>query len=386
MSLLRTRRPGTTPNAPDAPPRGASELVRLPDELLLNAGRSGVGSGDPATVRALLEAGQYSRTLGPAVVVYRITAGAHQQTGIVVEASLRDYREGRIRRHEATQPGRERELDISTADAGFEQLPVTLTHPGRAELNSLLESVTTAEPDLSVSTTDGREHSVWFRRDHELLNAVRSELGQLHRLYIADGHHRMAAAERYSSRRSHPASAFTLAALFPSEELRILGYHRCLRRPSAYSTSELLAAVREQDGVRDLRPHDDAASPEIPGTQPGRVVMRMDGEWYQLDLHAPERHTGVRDSLDASVLDEAVLEPLARVLGLDPGGDITPVPSGTDGSLVRWCDSGAVLGFVPHPPTVEQVMAVSDAGLVMPAKSTWFDPKATPGMFVREIR
>lgn len=375
MSLLQAR-PDLA--AGEYPSRGRSDLVRVPRALLLNQSGDWDAATDPATARRLIDEGRYSRLPVPAVVVYRIQSGEHSQTGIVLEASMRDYREGRIRKHEATNPKRERELDVSTADAGFEQLPVALTHPGRGGLAALLDDVTAGEPELDVGSTADRRHTVWIGERTDLVRAVQDEVGQLDTLYIADGHHRMAAAERYSSRRSRPGSAFTLAALFPCEQMRVLGYTRRLGRPTGYATHEVLAAMASQPGV--VRVEQARAGTR---TGPGEVAVYLDGDWYRMVLAEPDGTASARDSLDAVVLDEQVLTPLAGELELTSG--VVPVPAGSAEGLVDACVAHDAMGFMPHPPSVKSIMAVSDAGEVMPPKSTWFDPKASAGLFAREL-
>lgn len=375
MSLLQAR-PDVA--ADEFPSRGCHDLVRIPRNLLLNQTGDGDSATDPGTASKLLDGGGYRRLPVPAVVVYRIQSGEHSQTGIVLEASMRDYREERIRKHEATSPERERQLDISTADAGFEQLPVTLTHPGRGRLAALLADITAGDPQLDVGSTADRRHTVWVSERADLVRAVQDELSQLDTLYIADGHHRMAAAERYSSRRSRPGSAFTLAVLFPFEQMRVLGYTRRLGRPAGFSTEELLAAMASLPGVVRVE-----QAPAGTRTGPGEVAVYLDGDWYRMVLAEPDGTAGARDSLDAVVLDEQVLAPLTDEWGLTSG--LVPVPSGSAEGLVDACAEHDAIGFMPHPPSVESVMAVSDAGEVMPPKSTWFAPKASAGLFVREL-
>lgn len=367
--------------AQEIPGRGGNDMVRPPRALLLEQQHADECVLDTGLARKLLEEGGYRRLPVPSVVVYRIEAGGHQQTGIVVEASVQDYREGRIRKHEATQPERERLLDMSTADAGFEQLPVTLTHTGRDGLHAMLQEVTSGTPRLRMGSAGESTHTVWVADDPDLQRAVRGELGGIDRLYIADGHHRIAAAERYASRRARPASAFTLAVLFPREQMRVLGYHRCLHRPAGYSTAELLAAVAAQPAADSVEPYAAEARPAA-----GEVAMYLDGQWFRITLTAPGVHADARASLDAVALDERVLAPLARSVGLDPDDAVTPVPGSSPREFTRWCELHGSIGFVPCPPSVDGIMAVSDADQVMPPKSTWFDPKAGAGIFLRELQ
>ncbi|TCP57111.1 uncharacterized protein (DUF1015 family) [Tamaricihabitans halophyticus] len=331
----------------------------------------------PERVRQLCADGAYTSVPVPSVVVYRVGSGAHWQTGVIAEVSIEDYRAGRIRRHESTQPERERRLDEYTEAAGIEQVPVTLTHPTRATLRGLLAEVASSQPDVHV-VAGGLAHSVWTRHDAGLADAVQRELDEIDALYIADGHHRMAAAERYASRRATPG--YTMAALFPSEEMRILGYHRCVTRPAGMSTPDILAALAALPGTARIE-ECVAAAPA-----PGAVAVYLDGRWYRLWLRPPRESATPRDELDVVVLDEGILAPLFGVTGADTHGALTLLPGGGDSAEAgRWCAAHDAIGFLLHAPSIEQVMAVSDAGMVMPAKSTWFDPKVAAGLFVREL-
>ena len=305
----------------------------------------------------------------PSVVVYRVETGEHHQTGVLVEVAVDDYRRGLIRRHEATRPEQEREIARLTEGSGVERAPVTLTHPARPGLTAVVDGTTARPPDLRVCR-DGLVHSVWTRRDPDALHAVFAELGRLEALYIADGHHRMAAAERRSV---SGGSAFTLAALFPSEQMRVLGYHRGLPRP-ALPASEILEALAEQPAVAGI---EHWASPPRP--EPGVVAVVLDGAWYRMRLRRLHAPADVRASLDVVQLDEGVLPRLSPEPPTALSGGCAPA------EVARRCEREGAIGFLLHPPTVDQITAVADAGQVLPAKSTWFDPKTSAGVFLREI-
>lgn len=360
--------------------------ARPPRILLASQGHVEAEHGptDPLRERQILHAGGCTRVPTPAIVVYQLVTGDHQQTGVVVEVALADYRDGRIRRHEGTQPERERELHEFTEIAGIEQMPVILTHADRVRLRAILAGITSSEPAVHRDTADGTTHTVWVQHDADLTDALHQEIGHIDTLYIADGHHRMAAAERYASRRSHlggeHASAFTLAALFPTNEMRILGYHRCLPLPAGISPHDVLQRLAALSVIARI---ENCASPaEMPQPAPGILLVRLESRWYRLWLRPPEQD--VRTSLDVVVLDDEVLPPILDLI--DPGRrtGLTAVPKGNTGN-VCWCAARESLCFLPQPPSIEQVMAVSDAGLVMPPKSTWFAPKASAALFIREL-
>lgn len=341
----------------------------------MSAGRAGAALKSATGITArpprvlVADGGQLQLLPVPSVVVYRVETGEHRQTGVLVEVAVDDYRRGLIRRHEATRPEQEREIARLTEVSGVERAPVTLAHPARPGLAAVVEETTARAPDLRVRW-DGLTHTVWTCQDPGALRSVSTELARLESLYIADGHHRMAAAER---RAGSGGSAFTLAALFPSDQMRVLGYHRCLPRPNL-STSDILTALVEQPAVAGIEHHQQPPRPE-----PGVVAMVLDGAWYRIQLRTLHESADVRASLDVVQLDETVLPRISPDPPTAMSGGCAP------DEVARRCDRSGSIGFLLHPPTVDQITAVADAGQVLPAKSTWFDPKTSAGLFLREI-
>ncbi|MCI2421772.1 DUF1015 family protein [Saccharopolyspora sp. K220] len=305
----------------------------------------------------------------PAVVVYRVEIGRHRQTGVVVEVSINDYRTGRIRRHEDTQPARVRQIDELTEATGVEQMPVMLVH--RGHLHARLGEITAARPEVHV-TSKGVAHSVWIRREADLMHALNEEISRISTLYIADGHHRMLAAERYAARRRHLGddhpSAFTLAALFPSDEMRILGYHRCFALSKGSSAQDVLDRLAAQSVTARI---EESAAPE---TERGVVAVGLGGRWYRLSLRS-------RPGPDAFAIDEELLPKLHDLTD----HQVPTAPNRHHAMETCWCETENAIRLIPHPPTIEDVLATSDAGLLMPPKSTWFDPKPNPDLFRRSL-
>ncbi|GAB2738230.1 DUF1015 domain-containing protein [Salinifilum aidingensis] len=353
----------------EAPTAGVT--ARLPRSLVLDH-RWDANPGDAARIRESFDSGRYPRLPEPAVVVYRIAEGEHEQTGVVVEVSVDDYRAGRVRRHEATQLERERLLDEFTELSGIEQMPVTLAHSPDEALRSVTERITSTEPEVDLAAGDGTRHTVWVQRDPGLARAVELGVSGVDALYIADGHHRMAAAEHYAARRHHLGSdhpaAFTLAALFPADEMRVFGYHRCLPVPggAAAGVFEKLVSLPVIARWEDC---------SVTTPEPGVVVVRFADECYRMVLRPSGANGHVRASLDVVTLDEEVLPELG----------ITPISCGNGAPENCRHPADEAVRFVAHPPSIEQIMAVSDAGLVMPPKSTWFAPKPAPGLFLRDL-
>ncbi|MPY80318.1 MAG: DUF1015 family protein [Actinophytocola sp.] len=367
-------RPAVTrsPRVLIANPRQAARLAELDAKLVggpLEAARM-----DVARLRQLARQGAFTRPPEGAVVVYRLAAGTHEQTGVLADVSVQDYRDGRVRRHEATQPDRVRRLAELLAATRCELVPLTLAHQPRPRLRALLSGIAKRTPDVDL-VTDVTQ-SVWIEPPGPLADDIRAEISDVDTLYIADGHHRMAAADRYASR--HPdASGVVLGALFPTDQIRLLGYHRCLPRPGGMSTSDILDVLACQPATESFQ---ECTSADV-ASEPGTVAVWLDGRWYRLRLRVP-RSSDPCASLDVTVLEEGVLGPLADATGTR----LLPLPGTRDAHAVaRWCADHEAIGFLLHPPAVADVLAVADAGKVMPPKSTWFDPKARAGPFLRDL-
>jgi uncharacterized protein (DUF1015 family) len=346
---------------------------------------------DAAQLRQAVRGDEGTVEVGDGPVVYRLQAGGHQQTGVVMEVSLADYRRGRVRRHEATRPQRQQRLARSRAASGLELVPVTLLHRPRPRLHDLLRQATARPPQARVDSGDGVTESVWVPPTGALTRAVLSELDAVDVLYIADGHHRMAAAAEHAAERhrggaetaSDPSdpSDYVLCALFPADQTRVFGYHRRLPRPPGVAAADLVEALAAQPATQRVAPCEDGE----PQPGPGVVAMWLDGRWYDVVL-SPREATPAHAALDVVALEEGVLAPALQALGVPPEQGVAAL-AGADGpgTVADWCADHDAVGFVLHPPTVEEIMAVSDAGQVMPPKSTWFDPKARPGLFLREL-
>lgn len=298
--------------------------------------------------------------------IYRIVMGSHRQTGLFTLVSTADYDEGRIVRHELTRPDKEddRTRHILTQDAFAE--PVLLIAPRIAGFAEALRAEESNEPLIDITTDDGVRHTIW--RSVSALPA--KMLAQADRMYVADGHHRCKAASRAAAERGLSDVGFP-AVIFPQEQLRILPYNRVLTSVSDAQWADFL-----------LNHPPVAEGSATPGSR-GRISVFRCGRWTTHELPAPVSDRA-DDKLDASRLQNGVLAPLFGIE--DPRTD-TRIGfiggiRGTD-ELVRLVDSGrADLGISMHPTSIVELIAVSDAGLLMPPKSTWFEPKLRSGLLV----
>lgn len=373
--------PETRAVAPSSPrvlvanPRQAARLSEL--DAKLTGGSLTAARKDAARLRQLARQEAFTQPADGAVIVYRLAVDGHQQTGVLADVGIGDYRAGRVRRHEATQPDRVRRMAELLAATRAELIPVMLTHHPRPRLGALVGNITVRAPDVELLGGDVTQ-SVWIEPPGALADDVRTEISAIDTLYIADGHHRMAAAERYAAR--HPdASDAVLGALFPADQLRLLGYHRCLPRPGGMSASDLLDVLASQPATESIEERGDAEGAVT--AAPGSVAMWLDGRWYRLRLRG-SRSADPSASLDVSVLENGVLGSLTEATGTH----VLPLPGTRDADAVaRSCAERDAVGFLLYPPGVADVMAVADAGAVMPPKSTWFDPKARAGPFLRDL-
>jgi uncharacterized protein (DUF1015 family) len=365
------------------PPRLHLVSPELAAELA-EVGYESLTPDNAARLRRLAGDGAFARPTEPTYVVYRLASGGHAQTGLVVEVAVEAYRDGRLRAHEATDAERVRRLGDILASTRLELVPLTLAHDPCPELRSALAEASAGEPDVHVST-ERVDQAGWVVRDPAVAQAIDAALPSLATLYIADGHHRIAAAEHFAAERGQdgPSPAdHILGALFAWDEVRILGYHRGVRRPDDRSAAELVDAIATQPAVAAV----DELGTDAPDPGPGVLAMHLDGRWYRIRLHPPPESSGPRESLDLAVFEAAVLGPALGIDDPDSDPRVVPVP-GTVGAaaLARRCAERQEIGFLLHPPSTDQVRAVSDAGQVMPSKATWFDPKARTGPFMRDL-
>ena len=326
----------------------------------------------------------------PCFYIYRQRMGAHEQTGIVGCASVSEYESGLIKKHELTRADKElertRHVDTVNAQTG----PVFLTYRAAEEIDRLVEGFKSGSPEYDFTAADGIVHTVWIVSNPEDIRNLAQELRKLEALYIADGHHRAAAAcsvcrfrrEGNPGHRGDEPYNFFLSVIFPHNQLRIMDYNRAVRDLHGLEKEEFLRKVEE---LFETRADFTAKSPAAFHS----FGMYLDGRWYELTARKNLcDETDPIGSLDVSILQNHLLEP---VLGIhDPRTDQRiDFIGGIRGmeELERLVDSGKfAVAFSLFPTTLDQLMAVADAGLVMPPKSTWFEPKLRSGLFVHRLK
>ncbi|HQU15551.1 MAG TPA: DUF1015 family protein [Gammaproteobacteria bacterium] len=333
---------------------------------------------------ALLSAGVLTRDPEPAYYVYRLRMGDHEQTGVVVAAAVAAYRENRIRRHEFTRPDKEddrvRQIEALNAQTG----PVLLAYPRAPEVDDLLQQVTLGAPEVDLEAADGVRHILWPMAEAGWCAQITRCFEAMRVLYIADGHHRSAAAERVARTRAaadpgHCGQASYdafLAVAFPAHRMRILDYNRVVKDLNGLAPDDFLARLSERFSVA---PAPDAVAPR----RPGEFGLYLPGQWYRLTLPAaciPPQDPVAR--LDVSLLTDFLLTPVLGILDLrrDPRIDFVGGIRGLQELERRVNSGGMAAAFALRPTPMEALMAVADAGEVMPPKSTWFEPKLADGL------
>ena len=330
-------------------------------------------------LRRMIAEGVLVRDARPGYYAYRLTWRNLVETGFAAVASLEAYAENRIRKHELTTPVKEddrvRQIEAVDAQTG----PVMLAYPETPAIDALIARAAAKKPAVDVTAEDGVRHELWPIFDEASLAALTSAVDALPALYIADGHHRSAAALRVALARGVKDGYF-LAVLLPQHEMTILDYNRVLRDLNGLTPDEVLRAIAQRYTVE---PSDKSARP----SRPDEVGMFLSGRWLRLTLK-PEIVAEAAKSgdpvarLPVTLLAKNVIEPIFGVT--DPRRDkrIDFVGGGRGlEELERLVSSGAfAVAFALYPTETKDLMAVADAGAIMPPKSTWFEPKLADGM------
>ncbi len=322
----------------------------------------------------------------PHFYVYRQQMGEHIQTGLVAGTSVDEYESGRIKKHEKTRPSKEddRTRHITTLKA--QTGPVFLTYRHDVTIHGIIENICATEPEYDFIADDDIRHTLWVVSP-TLNESIAAAFDALEVLYIADGHHRSAAASRaaktYAERnprhRGDEPYNYFLSVIFPDDEMKILDYNRVVFDLNGLEPDDFIARVRESF---DLTPSDDTKP-----SQPRHFKMYIDSSWYELAARAgtfPENDPV--DGLDVSILQNNLLDPL---LGIeDPRtSERIDFVGGIRGTaeLERRVDEGAAVAFALYPTSMNELMAIADADEIMPPKSTWFEPKLRSGLIVRPL-
>lgn len=322
--------------------------------------------------------------------IYELTMGDRTQTGIAACASIDDYLDNVIKKHENTRADKEvdriRHVDCCSAQTG----PIFLAYRSNEVINRIVACGKEQEPAYDFVAEDGIRHRVFVISDDQAISEIENAFAGIGEIYIADGHHRAASAVKVGLKRREAHGDYTgeeefnyfLSVLFPDDQLMIMDYNRVVKDLNGYSFQGFYKAVAERFDVTEITGCEDARPKEK-----GTFTMYMEGHWFSCRIREedkkPEDPVG---GLDVSILQDRLLFPVLGIGDPKTDGRIDFV-GGIRGTkeLVRRCEEDCAVAFAMYPTSIGELFSVADAGMLMPPKSTWFEPKLRSGLFIHEI-
>lgn len=338
-------------------------------------------------LEGMIDAGEYIQDKQDMYYIYELIMDGRHQTGIVACASIDDYINGVIKKHENTREDKEIDrithVDTCNAQTG----PIFLAYRAREVIDRIVDKVKKNNPEYSFTSEDGIIHNVWLISDISDIEIIKKSFDDIGEIYIADGHHRAASAVKVGIKRrnENPDTRgdeeynFFLSVLFPHNQLKILPYNRVIKDLNGYSASEFIDKVKSIFEVDEVN---EAYSP----TEKYTFGMYLEGQWYKLTAKDELKSEDPVAGLDVSILQDALLGP---ILGIeDPRTDKRiDFVGGIRGlkELERRAAQDMKLAFSMYPTSIDELFNVADAGLLMPPKSTWFEPKLRSGIFIHKL-
>jgi uncharacterized protein (DUF1015 family) len=338
--------------------------------------------------------GDFIQDEAPCYYLYRQVMNGRVQRGIVACASIDEYLGGTIKKHENTRADKEQDrichVDACDAQTG----PIFLAYRSNNALNTIMQEIMENDPIYDFMKEDGIEHTVWLIHKEDIVAQIQDIFKGIPSIYIADGHHRCASAvkvglqrrERYPDAPADAPFNYFMSVLFPDEDLKILDYNRVVKDLNGYTVNEFLKQVEVNFDLSEC-----GASPCCPlrkGTF-GMYVKQEDGKgiWYELKAKDSVCCEDAVKGLDVSVLQNCLLEPVLDIH--DPKTDKRiDFVGGIRGltELERRVHTDMAVAFALYPTSIAELFAVADNGLLMPPKSTWFEPKLLSGLFIHSIK
>lgn len=336
--------------------------------------------------------GHMKQDAQPMFYIYRQIMDGREQNGLVGLASVDEYMEGKIKKHEFTRADKEadRIRHVDTCDA--HPSPVFFTYPHKEVIDATVEKVKKSkDPVYDFVSDDGIEHALWLMDDPQDIKTIQDAFAEMDCLYVADGHHRTASAakvglvrrEQFPDYTGEEEFNFFMTVIFPDNQLKIFDYNRVVKDLNGRSTADFLREVEEKFTVT---PH--SGSGNLRPAKTHEIGMYLAGAWYRLEPRPGTwSEDNLVDSLDVSILQNNLLSP---ILGIgdprrDQRIDFIGGIRGLD-ELVRRVDSGReAVAFAMFPTSVDELLAIADAGEIMPPKSTWFEPKLRSGLFIHPL-
>jgi len=339
-------------------------------------------------LQKLINDGVFLQEEKPSLYLYRLCSDGHEQVGVAGCFSVEEYEKNIIRKHENTRKEKEddrfRHILAISAHSG----PVLLTYRGNEQINKLVTSEIAKTPIYDFKAPDGVQHTLWRVED---ARAIIKAFRKIPALYIADGHHRAAGAWRVKEEmlKRYPLAGdeefkYFLGVVFPSDQLKILPYNRYVSDLKGMSTSDFLRSLEERFEIIGLGVLNDGFEPR----EKGHFGMYLDGSWYTLKskkINSTQADDPI-SNLDLTLFQREILEPLLGIIDqkADRRIDFAGGPSSSI-KLMRRVDADGGVAFTFYPVTVDELMAVSDACMIMPPKSTWFSPKLRSGLLIHKF-
>ena len=341
------------------------------------------------TLEEMIRDGSFVRDEDPCYYIYALTMNGRTQTGLVGCASIDDYMENRIKKHENTREDKEldrtRHVDTLSAQTG----PIFLAYHARPELDTMIAAVKLTAPLYDFISEDSVRHQVWKISSTEDIIQIAHIFEGIDNIYIADGHHRAASAVKagLKRRKEHPGFSgeeefnYFLSVLFPAEELHIYDYNRVVADLNGYAFDDFLDLLRSGFDITDMG--HEVCRPACKG----EIGLYGNGRWYRLTANPHLFSEDPVNRLDVSVLQNVVLSPLLNIRDPKTDSRIRFVGGirGLDVLAEAVDKAGDGAAFAMYPTSMEELLAVADAGLLMPPKSTWFEPKLRSGFFIHQF-
>ena len=379
----------------------AKEEVKKRPESFLNIDRAETQFADTVDIYSpevyqkahdilwgMVEDGSFVSEEKECYYIYELTMDGRSQTGITACASIDDYEAGVIKKHENTRAEKEKDRINHVNACNAQTGPIFLAYRSNPAINEVVEAVKKEKALYDFTAEDGVRHRVWVISQERQIATVEQAFAGIGEIYIADGHHRAASAVRVGQmrRESHPGYTgeeefnYFLSVLFPDKQLMIMDYNRVVKDLNGLTEEEFLEKASEVFQVEEI-----GAEGKKPGKK-GSFSMYLKGRWYHCSIKPEDIPQDPVKGLDVSVLQDKLLAP---VLGIqdpktDSRIDFVGGIRGLEG-LERRCREGCAAAFAMYPTSIEELFAVADAGLLMPPKSTWFEPKLRSGLFIHPI-